>query len=1607
MKKLYFVILFISIFGFKQNYAVTAYPYPVTIEQPDGTKLTVVLKGDEHLHWATTTDGYTLMRNQEGIFVYAEKNSEGDLIPSAVKATEVNQRGFAELSFLKGLQKNLFYSGSQLSVLSQIKQIRSEQLNSAKAFPTTGSRKLICILVSFTDVAFTKTQENFNDLFNQVGYSAGGATGSVKDYYLENSYNQFNLTVDVAGPYTLSHNMMYYGENDGDGYDLRPREMVSEAVNAANAAVNFADYDNDTDGYVDGVYVIYAGFGEEAGASANAIWAHAWTLSPTVTLDGKTISKYSCSAELRGNSGSTITAIGVICHEFGHVLGAPDYYDTNYSTGGQFEGTGDWDMMAGGSWNNSGVTPAHHNAYTKVVLYNWATATTLSSATTINLDNAELNANSFFKFNTATTNEYFLMENRQQTGFDAYLPGHGLIIYHVHSSVGTTAINATHPQRMYPVCASATSDPTSTPSSYGSINSAGCPFPGSTNKTVFNDTNYPTSKSWAGANTGKPLSGITENTGLITLDFMGGAAGNPLSLTANAISGSRIDITWSLNNGKDVLLVWSADNVFGTPQTGTTYTVGQTISGGGTVIYKGSNTSYSHTSLSSTTTYYYKAYSILTTTPTYSTGSTADATTLCGSSSLPFTENFNGTSIPSCWSQVNTGSGVTDRWAISTTNLAGGTANEMKATYQSANPATARLVTPPISTENYATVSLSFKHMLDAFGEGVTLKIQSSPDKITWTDEAWSVAATASNISATTVTTSITSNLNIATTYIAFTLEGNLFQYDAWYIDNVSVTGTLITNDPEPSSHITNLAATIGSGNELTLTWTDATGGQLPYGYLIKGSTSGFDAITPPVDGSPVADGELVKNIIQGTQTVTFTGLSQQTTYYFKIWPYTNPASANINYKTDGSVPEIQKLLPFNPDVTVGTGTVTNNGLPIEPYYGYSYSQSIYLQSEINKSDRVITKIAYKYNGNSAWTDQIVIYMGHTTKTSFSSTTDWITVSSLTQVYSGSLAVSTTSGWVYLTLNTPFEYNNTQNLVIAVDENTSGYHSNSDEFYCTLTSGVNRSILYYNDNTNPDPAGPPTATTLRTYYPNVTFTMNPKITFTGGTDNLWTTAANWPGNAVPDSSYMVTIPAGKTLVVPSGKASAECKSLTIDPLANLTVDGSLNVTGNFLIKSNHTGSGSLIDNGTLTISGTRQVQLYLDRNDRYYYVSSPVGGATAGVFGNVATTDLLYYRNTSGSSWERVSNPATELAVGQGFATKQANAATTVTFNGPLNTGLKTLQVVNAGDNWNLVGNPYPSPIDWGCENDPASGWTINNIKNVIYVKHGGNFATWNAAGNGTSLNGGTRYIPAMQSFWVKSLGAGVSMNVNNMARVHNGNILLKEPENKTNELLVTVSHGDYSDQALLRFHPEAQPWIDKYDAEKMFATEDVYPQVYFTAENQKLAMAALEPFAGVYLQTLCFKTNFTGHFALDFSGMESFGLLSILYLEDKYTCKLVNINENPVYAFESASGDFTNRFVIHISDGTTHYNPADEGSANGIDIKTANVKVYGYNNTINIKADKSLKATIEVYNLTGSELRNIEMNGTMQSIDMENQGTYIVKIISAHGIMVQKVNID
>ena len=517
------LLILFAFFSFEKSIASSAYPYPVNVTQTDGTVITVIMQGDENLKWAKTIDGFILVYNTNGVFEYGKLDGAGDLVPSGIKASNISQRRLTELSFLTTVAKGLNYSSSQVSIIKQLQLSRGgNPSTSIQAFPTTGNRKLICVLIGYTDLAFTKTQTNFQNLFSQVGYSADGAAGSVKDFFTENSYSQLNLTVDVAGPYTVSDTRAHYGANDGSGNDVLPREMVTEAVNLANPDVNFADYDNDGDGTVDGVYVIYAGHGEEAGGGANAIWAHAWSI-PAVVLDGKTISRYSTSAELRGSSGTGISRIGVICHEFGHVLGEKDFYDTDYGTGGQYNGCGHWDVMASGNWNNDGITPAHANPYTKVYTYSWATATTLSSQGPVTLLSSHNNSGSFYRINTATANEYFIMENRQQIGFNASVPGHGLLIFKAHadlaSHIGPNDINATGPQYFYPVCASASTEAGMTVASYGSNDGAGTTYPGSSNKTQFTDATTPSAKSWAGVNTNKPVAFITEDNILKTVTF--------------------------------------------------------------------------------------------------------------------------------------------------------------------------------------------------------------------------------------------------------------------------------------------------------------------------------------------------------------------------------------------------------------------------------------------------------------------------------------------------------------------------------------------------------------------------------------------------------------------------------------------------------------------------------------------------------------------------------------------------------------------------------------------------------------------------------------------------------------------------------------------------------------------------------------------------------------------------------------------------------------------------------------------------------------------------------------------------------------------------------
>jgi len=505
------ISLFFAILPEGTVYAVTANPNPVRFVQPDGSSLTILLKGDEFIHWAVTPDGYTLLSNKKGGYEYATLSSEGKMGFSGILANDPDNRGQQELSFLSKTQKGIFFTKPQISEMKQaLKAGHSPSSPLTGGFPTTGLRKLLVILANFSNTTTTYTQTNFNNYMNQVNYNG---TGSFKDYYLEVSYGQLVVNTTVTVWVTLPNTHDYYGPSSMWG------QFALDAITAANnqTSINFADFDNNADGTVDGVAIFHQGQGQEETGNINDIWSHSWELSSagfTVTqrtFDGVLVDSYTTMPE-RNSSG--MGTIGVMCHEFGHNLGAPDFYDTDYSTNGQYDGTSNWDIMASGSWNgNSGDKPAHHNAYTKAYIYGWTTPTILTTAQTKTLRNAKAYQD-VVRYNTSTANEYFLCENRQQIGFDAGIPGHGLIVFHVdgnyitaHSSAND--INAGSHQGLYPVCATATGNP---PTVYGTINGGGCPFPGTGSKASFSDATTPNSHSWAGASTNLPLTNITENT---------------------------------------------------------------------------------------------------------------------------------------------------------------------------------------------------------------------------------------------------------------------------------------------------------------------------------------------------------------------------------------------------------------------------------------------------------------------------------------------------------------------------------------------------------------------------------------------------------------------------------------------------------------------------------------------------------------------------------------------------------------------------------------------------------------------------------------------------------------------------------------------------------------------------------------------------------------------------------------------------------------------------------------------------------------------------------------------------------------------------------------
>ena len=552
MKKLslFFLLCLISVVT-HQAFAVPAVPWPVEKVQPDGTKFSVYLKGDERVHWMESLDGYTLMYDSQENIVFAEQNSAGDLVPSKVKYGEPALRSSEAKNFKKGLR----YSRSQIAAMKQKWEIADKEIQKTpkqlRASLAT-SKKALCVLVRFSDKAFVHGVSEFEALMNQSGYDASAPNagndgkGSVSDFFYENSYGQLDFSVDVVGPYQAPKTAAYYASHE--------QEFAKWAAEAANVDVNFNDYA--VGGNLETFHIIFAGYGDEAsGGTGKQIWSHKWQLAIPITLDGVRVSVYSCSPELRGGNGNTLTAIGVVCHELSHVFGSPDYYDTDYDkSGGEYPGTGNWDLMASGSWNDNGTSPAHINMFQKIK-YGWVTPEYLTSfKQVVDMPNSAENPVAYI-IKADDNKEEYILENRQKIGFDQAIPGHGLLIYHVMNCDNRDASNAAHPQQMYVVAASSsTAIPNSNPNSYGNVNSTGAPFPGTSNKTEFTDNTIPQAFSWATMQgIGKSILNIAEADKKISFSFGSDFPDAVINLSASITNKTTVTLNWTEPNDDRII----------------------------------------------------------------------------------------------------------------------------------------------------------------------------------------------------------------------------------------------------------------------------------------------------------------------------------------------------------------------------------------------------------------------------------------------------------------------------------------------------------------------------------------------------------------------------------------------------------------------------------------------------------------------------------------------------------------------------------------------------------------------------------------------------------------------------------------------------------------------------------------------------------------------------------------------------------------------------------------------------------------------------------------------------------------------------------------------
>lgn len=511
--------------------------------QPDGEIIKVRIEGDEHGHSVYSESGFLLVENN-GKLEYATFDERGFPKSSGTVASKDNEKSkvasrlqnstqlckwnellnINKASRLERLSQNVTtfscdtraddngeggnnnLTGNDDNTNEQTECLVPKNFGRCDvSFPVLGEQKGLVILVEYKDKSFSfGDREYFHRMLNEEGFSDFGSFGSARDWFIENSNGKFLPDFDVYGPVELPNYRSFYGGNDAYGNDKNPHMMVVHACQILDDEIDFSQYDRDGDGIIDNIFLFYAGIGEHDSNESNAVWPHSWDMesampSEEFIFDGVKLMHYACSCEYP-NGYDRPDGIGTFVHEFSHVLGLPDIYVTSNSNGFT---PGEWDTLDSGPYNNDGLTPPNYSSFEKCAL-GWIEFQPLRAGMIELPDFSESGV--AYALPTERSNEFYFFENRQQQGNDLFLPGHGMLVWHVDFKKYIWEANEVNNTPNHQHVDLVEADNIKTESTRN-----GDPFPGTKDITSFGFETTPQLASWDKKKLDYDIQEITEN----------------------------------------------------------------------------------------------------------------------------------------------------------------------------------------------------------------------------------------------------------------------------------------------------------------------------------------------------------------------------------------------------------------------------------------------------------------------------------------------------------------------------------------------------------------------------------------------------------------------------------------------------------------------------------------------------------------------------------------------------------------------------------------------------------------------------------------------------------------------------------------------------------------------------------------------------------------------------------------------------------------------------------------------------------------------------------------------------------------------------------------